>query len=135
VQVVQQLKLGTPPTPHPGAGFESNVAAFVLAPRITTVPPMSAARGTTLSLSVTPPIGREQRVVLLVGDHPITLPARALTDPPTATSLGFSIPDNFPTGVFLLRVQVDGAESPLEVDTNPASPTFNQYIGPKVTIT
>ena len=36
--------------------------------------------------------------------------------------------------VYLVRVQVDGAESILEVDENPDSPTFNQYIRPKVTI-
>ena len=43
--------LGTPPVPHPGTGFESNVAAFVLAPRITTLPPISVgARGDAHSL-------------------------------------------------------------------------------------
>jgi hypothetical protein len=136
VQVVQQLQLGTPPTPHPGAGFESSVAAFVLAPRITTPPPISVARGAALALSVTPPVGRAQRVVLLVGDElPITLPARAVTDPETTANLTFPVPNNFNTGEFLLRVQIDGAESPLEADNNPASPTFNRYIGPKVTIT
>ena len=135
VQVVQELKLGTPPAPHPGAGFESSVAAFVLAPRITTAPPISVARGASLTLTVSPPVGRTQRVVLLVGDQPINLPARAVTDPETTASLSFSVPGSFQTGNFLLRVQVDGAESPLDVDTNPASPTFNQYIGPKVTIT
>lgn len=135
VQVVQELKLGTPPVPHPGAGFESNVAAFVLAPRITAAPPISTARGTTLSLSVTPPVGREQRAVLLVGDQTIGRSAPAVSDPATTSSLDFPVPTNFPTGTFLLRVQVDGAESPLEVDTNPASSTFNQYIGPEVTIT
>lgn len=135
VQVVQELKLGTPPTPHPGTGFESNVAAFVLAPRIATAPPISVARGATLTLSVTPPVGRNQRVVFLIGDLSIPLPARAVTDPDTATSLSVTVPSSFQTGTFLLRVQVDGAESALEVDSNAASPTFNQYIGPKVTIT
>ena len=51
------------------------------------------------------------------------------------TTLGFPIPATFPTGDYLLRLRVDGAESPLETDTDPNSPTFNQYIGPKVTIT
>ncbi len=37
-------------------------------------------------------------------------------------------------GDYLVRVQVDGAQSPLLVDTDPVSPTFNQYINPKVTI-
>ncbi len=38
------------------------------------------------------------------------------------------------TGTYLVRVQVDGAESPLEVDTNEASDTFEQYVGPTVVI-
>jgi hypothetical protein len=38
------------------------------------------------------------------------------------------------TGTYLVRVQVDGAESPLEVDTNEESATFEQYVGPTVTL-
>jgi hypothetical protein len=37
-------------------------------------------------------------------------------------------------GEYLVRVQVDGAESPLVVDGDPTSPTFNQFLGPLVTI-
>ena len=37
-------------------------------------------------------------------------------------------------GEYLVRVQIDGAESPLEVDTNPESDRFEQYIGPLVEI-
>jgi hypothetical protein len=145
VQVVYELQLGTPPAPHPGAGFESNVAAFMLAPRITTASPISVAAGATLTLAVTPPVHREQRVAaLLVGDETV-IPPRAITLPaiprpviepsvPVA-SLDFSVPADLQPGVFLLRVQVDGAESKLVTDTDPASPTFNQYIRPKVTIT
>jgi hypothetical protein len=52
VQVVRELDLGTPDEPHRGS--ESNVAAFVLAPRITTEPaqpgdPLDATRGSPLS--------------------------------------------------------------------------------------
>ncbi|HEX9990084.1 MAG TPA: DUF4255 domain-containing protein [Chloroflexia bacterium] len=132
VQVVHQLNLGTPATPH--RGFESNVAAFILAPRITTPQPISVARGASLSLSFQPAVHRAQQVAILVGDQQILLPARPVGAPP-ATTLGFPIPSTFPTGDFLLRLRVDGAESPLDVDTDPASPTFNQYTGPEVTIT
>jgi hypothetical protein len=132
VQVIQQLDLGTPATPH--RGFESNVAAFILAPRITTPQPISVARGATLSLAFQPPVSRAQQVAILMGDQQITLPARAAGSAPV-TTLGFPIPAAFPTGDYLLRLRVDGAESPLETDTDSTSPTFNQYIGPKVTIT
>ena len=37
-------------------------------------------------------------------------------------------------GTYLVRVQIDGAESPLEVDTHKESDTFEQYIGPTVTL-
>jgi hypothetical protein len=134
VQVIHEVDLGDPPVTHPGAGFESNVVAFVLAPRITTPPPLIVARGATLGLDLVPPVASDQRVNLLIGDQALPLPARPAADPP-ATTLSFPIPASFTAGSFLLRVQVDGAQSPLEVDTNQASLTFNQYIGPKVTIT
>jgi len=135
VQVVQELLLGTPPVAHPGAGFASNVAAFVVAPKITTAGPITVAAGANLSLSVAPPVGREQRVELFVGDQSIPLPARDVNAPATTSNLTFLIPAGATPGSYLLRVQVDGANSPLDVDTNPASATFNQYIGPTVTIT
>lgn len=37
-------------------------------------------------------------------------------------------------GEYLVRVQIDGAESPLEVDTNPESSTFEQYVSPMLLI-
>jgi hypothetical protein len=132
VQVVQSLDFGTPNEPH--RGFASNVAAFMLTPRITTAKP-TVAQGGTLTLSVTPPVDRSERVALLVGDRTISIPDRPATGPATTTDLDFPIPADFPKGNFLLRVQVDGAESALEVDTNKQSPTYNQYVGPTVNIT
>jgi hypothetical protein len=132
VQVVQDLNLGTPPTPH--RGFSSNIAAFILAPQITTPSPMTAARGGNLSLAFNPPAGRAQRVSILVGDREVVLSARPAGSLPV-TTLNFPIPGDMQTGSFLLRLRVDGAESPLEVDTNPVSSTFNQYVAPVVTIT
>jgi hypothetical protein len=38
------------------------------------------------------------------------------------------------SGTYLVRVEVNGAESPLELDSDPTSPTHNHYIGPKVII-
>ena len=37
-------------------------------------------------------------------------------------------------GEYLVRIQVDGAESMLQVDRNPNSPTFEQYISPIIVI-
>ena len=132
VQVIHDFDFGTPNEPH--RGFKSNVGVFILTPTITTGANINATRGAVLSLSFAPPVGRTQAVALVVGDRTITIPPRPSTDPPTATTLGFPIPADFPTGTFLLRVRIDNADSPLIVDTNSMSPTFNQYIGPTVTI-
>jgi hypothetical protein len=87
-----------------------------------------------LTLTVSPAVGHAQAAALLIGDSEIDLPARPAGSAP-ATSLGFTIPTSLSAGSYLLRLRVDGVESPLMTDTNQSSPTFNQYIGPKVTIT
>jgi hypothetical protein len=131
-QVIQPLDLGTPPASHPG--YSSTVVAFLLTPQITTPSPLSVARGQVLTLAFTPAVAQSQQVSLLIGDQELALPARAAGTPPVS-SLPFTVPSTFPTGTFLLRLRVDGADSPLTVDTDSNSPTFNQYNGPQVTIT
>jgi hypothetical protein len=37
-------------------------------------------------------------------------------------------------GEYLARVQIDGAESLLNYDTDPNSPTFNWYVDPRISI-
>ena len=136
-QIVHVAEIDTPASPHPRAGVESNIGVFMLTPAITTVLPVTVAAGTDLTLNVTPPVGRDQRVVLILGDRVIELPARPSGAPLTTSTLVFPIPAGMvssPTD-FVARVQVDGAQSPLVVDTNPASPNFNKYIGPIVTVT
>jgi hypothetical protein len=132
VQVVHELALGTPPTPH--LGYASNVAAFVLAPRITTTAPISVARGDDLTLDFVPPVGPDQQVSVLLGDREIAVPAREPDAAPVGT-LDVPIADTFPLGSHLLRLRVDGAESALEVDQDPTSPTVDQYVRPAVTVT
>ena len=128
LKVVHPLDLGTAVEPH--GGFDSNVVAFILAPEIKTPSPITAKRGTTLTLAIDPPVGRSQRVALLAGDRTITIAPRPVSGPDTTTNLEFPIPSDFPTGTFLLRAQVDGAESPLGVD-----PVTKEYDKPKVNIT
>jgi hypothetical protein len=108
-------------------GVESNVAAFVLSPQITSPPPITVPHSSTLSLGVTPAVGRTQRAALLVGGNTISISPRPAGDPPT-TTLDFPIPD-LPPGDYLLRVQIDGAESPLDTDAS------GVFISPKLTIT
>jgi hypothetical protein len=129
VQVVHRVDFGTGFPSDPHRGVESNVAAFVLAPRITTPAPIAAPRNTTLTLSISPPVGRAQRAALLAGSGTISIPARPAAGPATTPTLDFPIPADYATGAQLLRVQIDGAESPLEVDG------FGQYASPTITIT
>lgn len=145
VQVVQPALLGTPPLVH--AGVESNVAAFVLHPTIAATVAHVSSRtvdGVTLSsddvtVDFTPPVGRTQRVVLLLNefDAPANRAARAYSfpapprrqpgTPEQAGSLTIRVTDVVP-GAYVIRVQVDGAESPLGVNAG------GQYASPVITI-
>jgi hypothetical protein len=142
VQVVHELDLGKPPAPH--RGFESNIAAFVLHPKIK-FPPSATA---TLTITFDPKVGRTQRVTLLLGERnpPPDRPARSfnIDAPPEngitvatqaqTSAITFSL-KNVDAGVYFVRAQVNGAESLLKIDTTSGSPTFNQFNGPTVTVT
>ncbi len=123
---------------------ESNVLPFVLRPTITAVQAPDAAM---VAVTLAPAVGRTQRVLLWLNEinPPADRPASAYTfeAPPqngiaaagaeeTAT-IDFALA-GVAAGDYLVRVQVDGAESPLTVDTDPNSVTFNQYSSPRVTI-
>ncbi len=141
VQVVHRLLLGTPPVPH--HGFESNVAPFVLRPTITGVQVANVqdtgdnTRSADVTVTANPKIGKRQRLILLLNEMAGETP-KAYTifaEPRNADSDSVTIHiSGVKAAEYLVRIQVDGAESPLQVDTNPASPTFNQFIGPKATI-
>jgi hypothetical protein len=139
-QIKQQLMISTPPSAH--RGFESNVTAFVLAPTITIL----NATATKVTIKFNPKVGKKQRVLLLLNEFnpPANRAAHANrfdapnrdtpAEPDETDTLDFAISGVVP-GTYIVRVQVDGAESSLDVDTNPLSPTFNQYTGkPQVTI-
>jgi hypothetical protein len=127
VRIVQQLELGDPAAPHDAVASE--IATFVLAPRVTTPEPISVARGGTLTLALDPPVGDRQRVTLLLGSRAIPIPPRSDDATHSATSLAFPVPTDVAAGTYLLRVQVDGGESPLALDGSGA------YAHPVVTIT
>ena len=172
LQVLQQVALGIPAVPH--SLIESNVAAFVVRPKITLVNGMedivqnvqgsgTTPRSGTITIGVTPALSRNQRAVLLLNEIRST-PNQPLTHLPIAYSfranpaqqtwsspqaggnttntpveettdhIVFSVAGLQP-GTYLVRLQIDGAESMLDVDMNPTSPTFDTYSGgPKVVI-
>jgi hypothetical protein len=128
VQVVHSVNFGTAHEPH--RGFQSNSVAFMIAPQFAAPLPVNVARGSTLVISVTPPVGRAQNAALLLRDRTILIPARPASGPAFTSTLSFPIPSDFPTGPAPVRIQIDGAESSFDVDTNPLSATFHQYLQP-----
>ncbi|MBD1901033.1 DUF4255 domain-containing protein [Trichocoleus sp. DQ-A3] len=122
---------------------ESNVAPFVLRPTITEVSITDIQgsgdelRSANLTLQVNLTIGNKQRVVVALNERSIDNPGAYLFDalPRRADTTSVIIPvRDVKPGEYLVRVHVDGAESMLSVDTDKDSPTFQQYIDPKVTI-
>jgi hypothetical protein len=142
VYVVHDVRMGQPPVPH--RGFESNAGLFSLSPKITTEltnangDPIDIPRGQDFDIAVAPAVGRSQRVALLLGGRAletIVWPTPPEPAPDPASTLRFRIPADHPTGLQLIQVSVDGAESALEVETDAADPQFNQFIGPMVNVT
>jgi hypothetical protein len=120
------------------SGAESNVAPLVLRPRI----PQDAGGDYEIELDtvlnedgdpvndqvtvqVTPPVGPRQKATLFLNEHrPATPPGRAYSFEARARDMDTTTLE-FPTrlgeiaaGTYLVRVQVAGAESPLETDAN-----------------
>lgn len=142
VRVVHRTMMGEPPAPHPGVS--SNVAAFVLSPRITSVEANVTVseddlHSGTLDLTIEPAIGAGQRVVVFLNElgapasrAPLAYSFNAPPDlPPGSDDVTNEISAplrDVATGAYLARVQVDGAESPLSAD---AAGRFN---APQVTI-
>jgi hypothetical protein len=140
VQVIHGVLMGSPPTPHGGVG--SNLASFVLRPRIEAINITGLLgsggelRSADVELTLEPPVGATQRVVLLlnelpplIGESPPELappplaysfegPSMALLSPPAPTSNVIIPIMDVEAGTYLVRVQVDGAESPLGTDAD-----------------
>ena len=98
VQVVQRLSFGTATDPH--TGCESNVAAFVLSPQITTALPTNVKAGTVLTLGINPPVGRAQRASAIIGSRSLPIPARPSNGPATTTTLDFAHSGQFSNRYF-----------------------------------
>jgi hypothetical protein len=153
LQVVHYIEIGDPPRLHRNAN--SNIAAFLLHPAVVKlgdgsyditvagVADTDEGREADLSIHLTPAVGRSQRAVLLLYQFntPAGETARSYSffaAPWPAPPQGQPAPQEFDTvtfhaagmvpGTYLVRVQVDGAESGLELDNN------GRYAQPRVTI-
>ena len=142
VQVVHNFLMGSPPKEH--KGVNSNVQAFVLCPKI--IKPIGIANVTgvslksaDISLTVEPIVHKDQQVILLMNEMNSNDPnsysfivntgnlPEMPSSPPSPTTLLIAI-KNVKPGTYLIRLQVDGAESPLEIVVGP------HYDSPSITI-
>jgi hypothetical protein len=134
LQVVHLQPMGFMSLPH--AGPESNLSVFVLRPSLSNVVPGA----NTVRVDVTPPVAATQRVTLLmnalsgIAAYSFDLPSRIVLSslppgplPPPITTLEFRVA-GVAAGEYLVRVQVDGAESPLHLGAD------NRYDGPTAVI-
>ena len=123
LQVLQPRLIGTPPVERPGA--ESAVVPLLVRPQVSG--PVTTAAGAAGAVDVTvpvqPPVGQAQRVVLLLNEYhpPADRAARAYSfiaplpasgAPPTADHVTVTVTGVTP-GTYLVRIQVDGAQSVL----------------------
>lgn len=122
---------------------ESNVAPFVLRPRVLEVNLLSVEgsddepRNAEIEVLTDAIVGQRQRSLLILNERTAAQPeaylfsARIRTD--DRANLLFAL-QGVKAGEYLVRLQVDGAESTLKVDRDPNSPTFEQYVSPIITI-
>src|SRR5262249_31157024 len=120
------LRIGSPPALHPG--FDSNVAPFVLHPVITktganydvtvaNVQGAGAATGTAdVTVKLKPDVGPDQAVTLeLLSNTDVAMTTAAPPRVVAAAAVTFAV-RGVAAGTYFVRVRVDGADSPLDLD-------------------
>ncbi len=142
VQVIQPFLVGLPLEER--VGVESNVAPMVLRPTVNSANATDVTdlgNGTVsaqIDVQVTPPVGARQRLVLLLNPAPGSAATTAHSIRASSRTVDTSAPiisvNGIEPGDYLVRLQVDGAESVLVADEEPTSPTFEQYTGPIVSV-
>jgi len=146
VQVTSQLSMGTPEALH--SGFQSNVEAFVLCPTIDPTPENiqvtnvtgtgGSPRSADIGISLKPALEVDQRILFLMnqtdnapGTTPLAYSFNSIipASPPAASEDIVIHISGVEKGTYLMRIQVDGAESPLLSDA-----VTGKYNKPLVTI-
>lgn len=111
VRVLRNVTFPGSTTAH--SGFSSGPALFQLVPSIQGTSPFAATRGTPFTITLSPAVGSAQQATLYIGDNAIPMDARPTTGPAFSTTLTFPVPATFATGLFPLRIEIDGAQSKL----------------------
>ena len=139
LQVIHRQR--TPSRPERLCALESNAIPIVLRPTIQQVRVTMLQghgddlRSAMLTIQTDMMVGMKQRVVLVMNEWSIAQPEgyQFEASPRTADTHAIAIPiQAIKSGTYLLRLQIDGAESLLSIDLDPNSPTFNWYSSPKI---
>jgi Pvc16 N-terminal domain/IPT/TIG domain len=139
LQVEHVRRMGTPEVDHGGVG--SNIAAFVLTPQITQTGgvydislanPVVETDGThsaDVTVKVVPQVTERQRVALLLNGTGGSTDAYTFPDDPRTGPIGTLTihAAHVRPGTYLVRIEVDGADSPLDL-------TGSTYSDPQVTL-
>ena len=119
-------------------GFETSPVVFLLLPGVTShafASDPGPRPDPRLVLTPAPPADARQRVDLVLNDpttgDSFVLPARPRASDGDDCVFGLA---GVPAGTYLYRVRVDGAESPLELDTTDPDPANQPYVGPTVVV-
>jgi hypothetical protein len=146
LQVLHPPATGSLPTGSPryGLGVESNAAPFILRPTVESAGVALVERDDDdlftgeVVLQLNLPVDPQQRIVLLLNELSVNMPVSYVFDKGVVNASDahqVTIPfKKLQPGDYLVRVQVDGAESQLVIDDASGSPTENRFIGPRVTV-
>lgn len=132
VRVVHYTLMGTPEVPH--AGVTSNLCAAVIHPTISGLPLPATAAVSNYALTVSPTVGPRQSAALLLNSASRSHRIEAAPRSVETTTLEFDLSD-VAAGTYLLRVQIDGAESLLEYTDTDADTIPDSYTGPTLEVT
>ena len=126
----------------PYRGIESNLATFVLRPTIKSVQVSNVrvlGNGThsaEVTLEFDLAVRKGQLVVLILNEWSIDSPVAYMFKGSVRREqvMQLTIPvQKVKSGDYLVRAQIDGAESLLNYDRDPESATFNWYVSPRIT--
>jgi hypothetical protein len=143
VQSLQVIHRIASTSPLMTNSIASNVMPFVLCPTIVNVTVTQAEeieddlRSAVIIVQLDVLVREKQKVVISLNEWTVDSPTVYMFDRPPLpdTNSTIEIPiTNIKAGEYLVRIQIDGAESKLGVDDDPDSPTYNWYNSPKITI-
>jgi hypothetical protein len=150
LRVVHRRLMGEPPQPR--LAGQSSGFPVVIQPRLlplgagavhdVVTDAETALRSGGIAVSVEPPVGSRQQVTMMLNAVPggtgqsfvfedERRDGAAAPEESADLDIAFTA---VPPGAYLVRITVDGAETPLTVDTSAGSPAEGQYSGPVVVV-